>query len=115
GWPGDKNRSAQNQGPLAQWRGPNRQESNNRQILDHHRAEMITTARQWSAVILIYAATVASVFPQASLQGSISIDARKVDNRISPLLYGQFIEYMFEGVKYGLHAKLLRDRGFEES
>jgi alpha-N-arabinofuranosidase len=76
---------------------------------------MITTARQLSAVILICAATVASVFPQAPLQGSITIDARKVENQISPLLYGQFIEYMFEGVKYGLHAELLRDRGFEES
>ncbi|HKE56241.1 MAG TPA: hypothetical protein VKB46_06060, partial [Pyrinomonadaceae bacterium] len=75
---------------------------------------MITTSRQLSAVILICAATVC-IFPQAPLQGKITIDARKVENRISPLLYGQFIEYMFEGVKYGLHAELLRDRGFEES
>jgi len=33
---------------------------------------------------------------------------------ISPLLYGQFIEHMFEGVKSGLYAELIRNRGFEE-
>ncbi len=42
------------------------------------------------------------------------IDARKVENRISPLLYGQFLEFMYEGVKGGLHAELIRNRGFEE-
>jgi alpha-N-arabinofuranosidase len=43
----------------------------------------------------------------------IRVDARRVENRISPTLYGQFIEFMFEGIKGGLHAELLRDRGFE--
>src|SRR5918912_1221241 len=46
---------------------------------------------------------------------SIHIDATRVENRISPLLYGQFLEFMFEGIKGGLHAELLRDRGFEEA
>jgi alpha-N-arabinofuranosidase len=46
---------------------------------------------------------------------TIEIDASTVEGRISPLLYGQFIEFMFEGVKYGLHAELIRDRGFEEA
>ena len=46
---------------------------------------------------------------------TIRIDARKVENRISPLLYGQFLEYMFEGIKFGLHAELLRDRSFENA
>ena len=45
---------------------------------------------------------------------SIAIDARKVENRISPLLYGQFLEFMYEGVKGGLHAELIRNRSFEE-
>ncbi len=45
---------------------------------------------------------------------SISIDARKIENRISPLLYGQFLEFMYEGVKGGLHAELIRNRSFEE-
>ena len=46
---------------------------------------------------------------------SIAIDAAKVDNRISPRLYGQFAEFMFENIKFGLHAELLRNRGFEET
>ena len=45
---------------------------------------------------------------------SITVDARKVENRISPLLYGQFLEFMFEGIKGGLHAELIRNRSFEE-
>ena len=45
----------------------------------------------------------------------IVIDAARVEAVISPLLYGQFAEFMYEGVKGGLHAELLRDRGFDES
>ena len=45
----------------------------------------------------------------------ITVDASGSDGEISPMLYGQFAEFMFEGVKGGLHAELLRDRGFEES
>lgn len=52
---------------------------------------------------------------QAAQPATVRIDARRVENRISPLLYGQFLEYMYEGMKYGLHAELLRDRGFEEA
>src|SRR5512138_3247344 len=47
-------------------------------------------------------------------RASISIDANKVENKISPLLYGQFIEDVFGGVRSGMHAELLRDRSFEE-
>ena len=54
------------------------------------------------------------VAAQATQRASISIDARKVDNRISPLLYGQFLEFMYEGIKRGLHAELIRNRSFEE-
>ncbi|MBV8858159.1 MAG: hypothetical protein JOZ02_14610 [Acidobacteria bacterium] len=50
----------------------------------------------------------------AAREASIRIDASQVENRISPLLYGQFLEFMYEGMKFGLHAELLRDRGFEE-
>jgi alpha-N-arabinofuranosidase len=45
---------------------------------------------------------------------SIEIDAAAVEGRISPLLYGQFVEFMFEGIKRGLHAELIRNRSFEE-
>ncbi len=52
--------------------------------------------------------------PQAAA-ASIEIDAGTPAGRISPLLYGQFAEFMFEGVKGGLHAELLLNRGFEEA
>ena len=44
-----------------------------------------------------------------------SIDAAKVEGRIDQRLYGQFLEFMYEGIKGGLYAELLRDRGFEEA
>jgi alpha-N-arabinofuranosidase len=50
----------------------------------------------------------------AAATASIIIDARKIEGRISPLLYGQFAEFMFEDIKGGLYAELIRDRGFEE-
>jgi alpha-L-arabinofuranosidase len=43
----------------------------------------------------------------------ILVDATKVEGEISPLLYGQFDEFMFEGVKGGLSAELVRDRSFD--
>ncbi len=64
---------------------------------------------------LLFAAAIAGqLAPSAPRTVDIEIDAASVEGRISPLLYGQFIEFMFEGVKYGLHAELVRDRGFEE-
>lgn len=54
------------------------------------------------------------VAAQTTQRASISIDARKIENRISPLFYGQFLEFMYEGVKGGLHAELIRNRSFEE-
>lgn len=50
---------------------------------------------------------------QDPLPATVSVDADAVVGEISPLLYGQFLEFMFEGVKDGLTAELLRDRGFE--
>ena len=45
---------------------------------------------------------------------TLAIDANKVENTISPTLYGQFAEFMFEDIKGGLSAELIRDRGFDE-
>jgi alpha-N-arabinofuranosidase len=45
---------------------------------------------------------------------SIHVDAGHSEGPISPLLYGQFLEYMFGCIKGGLHAELLQDRDFEE-
>ena len=50
---------------------------------------------------------------QTSQTASIAIDARKIENRINPLLYGQFLEFMYEGIKGGLRG-LIRNRSFEE-
>ena len=52
---------------------------------------------------------------QAGDEATVAIDAATVENRISPRLYGQFAEFMFENIKFGLHAELLRNRGFEEA
>jgi alpha-L-arabinofuranosidase len=70
-------------------------------------------------IVLIFLAVVFAqpllTTAQTTQRASISIDARKVENRISPLLYGQFLEFMYEGIKGGLHAELIRNRSFEEA
>jgi len=65
-------------------------------------------------VLCVVAVCWGQVLAQTTQTASITIDERKVENRISPLLYGQFLEFMFEGVKGGLHAELIRNRSFEE-
>jgi len=57
---------------------------------------------------------VARAQAQSAARASITIDAQKVENRISPTFYGQFMEFMYEDIKGGLYAELLRDRSFEE-
>lgn len=52
--------------------------------------------------------------PATATRATISVDASRAVHPISPMLYGQFLEYMFQCMKGGLHAELLRDRGFEE-
>ena len=48
-------------------------------------------------------------------EARITVDAAQVEGPIDARLYGQFVEFMFEGVKGGLAAELVRDRGFEEA
>jgi alpha-L-arabinofuranosidase len=60
-------------------------------------------------------ALVASLSGQTGDEASIAIDASTVETRISPHLYGQFAEFMFENIKSGLHAELIRNRGFEQA
>jgi alpha-N-arabinofuranosidase len=55
-----------------------------------------------------------SLLAQGAATASITIDASKSEGSISPMLYGQFDEFMFEGVKGGLYAELIRDRSFEQ-
>ena len=63
-------------------------------------------------VAAVLAAAAQTALPPAA--ATITIDAGTVEGRISPLLYGQFIEFMYEGIKRGLDAELIRNRGFEE-
>jgi len=68
------------------------------------------------SALLVAAAAAATPGPeQPPPTASIEIDAGRVEGPISPLLYGQFAEFMFEGVKGGLHAELIRNRSFEEA
>jgi alpha-N-arabinofuranosidase len=67
------------------------------------------------AIPALVLALIASPSGQTSDQATVSIDAATVENRISPRLYGQFAEFMLENIKFGLHAELLRNRGFEEA
>ena len=75
------------------------------------------TARKLLTVFCLLLAVLTQphvVAAQTNQQASITIDASKVENRISLLLYGQFLEFMYEGIKGGLHAELIRNRSFEE-
>jgi alpha-N-arabinofuranosidase len=63
---------------------------------------------------LIFFCAVPSARAQSD-EARIVIDAAQVEGRIDPRLYGQFLEFMYEGVKGGLSAELLRNRGFEEA
>lgn len=71
--------------------------------------------RLLSAIILCALLALPAGAQTGARTATVRIDARRVENRISPLLYGQFLEFMYEGMKYGVHAELLRDRGFEEA
>src|SRR5258707_864069 len=53
--------------------------------------------------------------PRDSAVAKIEIDVDRVEGPISTILYGQFDEFMFEGVKRGLTAELIRDRSFDEA
>ena len=68
-----------------------------------------------TAVLLVFFLPLASPRGQTGNTAGIANDAVKVASRLSPRLYGQFAEFMFENIKFGLHAELLRNRGFEET
>jgi len=68
-----------------------------------------TTCRASAGCLLAFAFALPVIAQTASLE----IDATKVENALSPNLYGQFAEFMFEDIKGGLSAELIRDRGFD--
>jgi alpha-N-arabinofuranosidase len=65
--------------------------------------------------ILALACTPPVAAAQEPARARILIDAGRAEAEISPLMYGQFLEFMFEGIKGGLTAELIRDRGFDEA
>jgi alpha-L-arabinofuranosidase len=73
---------------------------------------MMTVVRIVALLLAVGVASQSSTRPAHT--ADIAIEASSIDGPISPLLYGQFLEFMFEGIKGGLHAELLRNRGFEE-
>src|SRR5689334_13818416 len=77
----------------------------------------LTAGRTIAGAAAFCLAAASASGPAASPQppaARIEVDAGRAAGRLSPLLYGQFIEFMFEGIKRGLHAELIRDRSFEE-
>jgi alpha-N-arabinofuranosidase len=53
--------------------------------------------------------------PAQADEARITVDAAQVEGRIDPRLYGQFAEFMYDGVKGGLSAELVENRGFDEA
>src|SRR5919198_1615741 len=79
---------------------------------------MKSAGKWWSLAFALGCAVAGLVVGAATAQeqsdpASITIDATSVVGAISPMLYGQFDEFMFEGVKGGLSAELIRDRSFD--
>jgi len=79
----------------------------------------IISSKRFARCLLLatFVTSPARVLAQADAESSASIfiDANSVEGTISPMLYGQFDEFMFGGVRGGLTAELLRDRGFEDA
>jgi alpha-L-arabinofuranosidase len=68
----------------------------------------------WILVTCLATCLLASRALTQTQTATLTIDANKVENALSPTLYGQFAEFMFEDIKGGLSAELIRDRGFDE-
>src|ERR1043165_1717287 len=68
-----------------------------------------------AALVLLCVVSLSSICQTRQGAAQITIDASKTEGAISPLLYGQFMEFMFGGIKGGLDAEQLRDRSFEDA
>lgn len=69
---------------------------------------------RFAAPFLLLAGVVQGASPPPGT-ARIVVDAGRVEGRIDPRLYGHFLEFMYEGVKGGLAAEMLKNRGFEEA
>ena len=68
----------------------------------------------WSCITCLLMYFLASAAIAQTATATLTIDASRIENVLSPTLYGQFAEFMFEDIKDGLSAELIRDRGFDE-
>src|SRR5580765_5578947 len=68
----------------------------------------------WSFITCLLIYSLASPAIAQTATATLTIDASRIENVLSPTLYGQFAEFMFEDIKGGLSAELIRDRGFDE-
>jgi alpha-L-arabinofuranosidase len=68
-----------------------------------------------AVLVLLCVVSLSSISQTRQGAAQITIDASKTEGAISPLLYGQFMEFMFGGIKGGLDAEQLRDRSFEDA
>lgn len=64
---------------------------------------------------LVFSVISALTIPASSQRVTITVDAAKVENHISPRMYAAFVEMMNEDVKRGMTAEMLLDRSFEEA
>ena len=70
----------------------------------------------WAVLVLYLAAEArAQAGSEGSVNANIRIDSTHIENQISSDMYGQFMEFMFQDIKGGLHAELIRNRSFEEA
>lgn len=80
------------------------------------RTRRFVRIRLWNVLrVLLLCSLCFQALAQSGTTASLTIDASKIENTISSTLYGQFAELMFQDVKGGLYAELVRDRGFDEA
>ena len=85
-------------------------------LLARKATSSIPTARAAASDSRTLTTAAATTFAsEKSAPASITIQADKVEGHVSSTLYGQFDEFMYEGVKFGLHAEMIRDRSVEDA
>ena len=67
------------------------------------------------AILALVVFCASPVAAQTAADALVVVETARGVGEISPTLYGQFVEFMFGGVKGGMHAELLRDRGFDDA
>lgn len=82
---------------------------------DKHGTGCLEAALRMCCWCLLFVCCVDGQTRVPSLSARVNVNTQVVEGKISPMLYGQFSEFMFGGIKDGLYAELLRQSRFEES